>query len=122
MITKIVKVDKENVSLSQDDLVLAAEIIKGGGLVVFPTETVYGIGGDATNPAAAEKIYRAKGRPSDNPLIIHIATPEDAEDYTYTSELYYRLAERFMPGPLTVVLESRDTVPTIRLIMITPLI
>ena len=67
-----------------------AETIKNGGLVVFPTETVYGLGGDATNPDAAKKIYIAKGRPSDNPLIIHIADPKDAEAYAFTSEAYYR--------------------------------
>ena len=61
----------------------AAEIIRRGGLVVFPTETVYGLGGDATNPDAARKIYAAKGRPSDNPLIIHISDPSDAQKYTY---------------------------------------
>ena len=80
----------------------AADIIRGGGLVVFPTETVYGIGGDATNADAARAIYEAKGRPSDNPLIIHIAKPEDAEAYAQTSPTYYQLAKQFMPGPLTV--------------------
>ena len=92
-------------------LPLAADVIKDGGLVVFPTETVYGLGGDATNPSAANKIYSAKGRPSDNPLIIHVARPEDAEKYAYTCDAYYQLAKRFMPGPLTVVLKSKDTVP-----------
>ena len=89
----------------------AAEIIKNGGLVVFPTETVYGLGADATNEVAVSSIFTAKGRPSDNPLIIHISTPKEAEDYAYTSELYYKLAEAFMPGPLTVVLKSKDSVP-----------
>lgn len=89
----------------------AAEIIKSGGLVVFPTETVYGLGADATNPDATAKIYAAKGRPSDNPLIIHIAAPEDAELYAFTNSAYYSLAEHFMPGPLTVILEAKETVP-----------
>ena len=89
----------------------AADIIKRGGLVVFPTETVYGLGADATNTAAAESIFKAKGRPSDNPLIIHIAKPADAEKYTLTNEIYYKLAERFMPGPLTVILEARECIP-----------
>lgn len=93
------------------DLSRAAEIIRHGGLVVFPTETVYGLGGDATDAAASRKIYEAKGRPSDNPLIIHIAAPEDAEPYAVTSPLYYRLAKAFMPGPLTVILPRRETVP-----------
>ena len=89
----------------------AAEIIKCGGLVVFPTETVYGLGADATNDNAASKIYEAKGRPSDNPLIIHVSSPDDAEKYAYTNTTYYKLAELFMPGPLTVILNSKDTVP-----------
>ena len=89
----------------------AADIIKSGGLVVFPTETVYGLGADATNPEAARSIYTAKGRPSDNPLIIHIAKPADAEKYTFTNEIYYKLAERFMPGPLTVILKAKDNIP-----------
>ncbi len=93
------------------DLARAADIIRSGGLVVFPTETVYGLGGDATNPDAAKKIYAAKGRPSDNPLIIHINDPSDAERYSYTTDMYNRLAERFMPGPLTVILKSRDIIP-----------
>ena len=89
----------------------AAEIIKHGGLVVFPTETVYGLGADATNPDATTKIYAAKGRPSDNPLIIHIADPKDVERYAFANSTYYFLAERFMPGPLTVILPSKDSVP-----------
>ncbi len=89
----------------------AAKVIKSGGLVVFPTETVYGIGADATNETAVSSIFTAKGRPSDNPLIIHVATPEDANKYAYTSEMYFRLAEKFMPGPLTVIMKSKDTVP-----------
>ncbi len=89
----------------------AAEVIKRGGLVVFPTETVYGLGADATNKEASIKIYEAKGRPSDNPLIIHIADPKEAERYAYTSEAYYRLAENFMPGPITVVMPVKDTIP-----------
>lgn len=109
MTTEIVRLDVNNIS--EDSLLSAAEIIKSGGLVVFPTETVYGLGADATNPVAAAKIYAAKGRPSDNPLIIHIAEPADAELYTYTTDTYYKLAELFMPGPITVVMPSRDTVP-----------
>ena len=111
MKTKIIFVDPKDVKKFENELKLAAEIIKQGGLVAFPTETVYGLGGDGTNPDAAKKIYSAKGRPSDNPLIIHIANPSDAESYTYTNETYYKLAEKFMPGPLTVVLEAKDSVP-----------
>lgn len=89
----------------------AAEILRCGGLVAFPTETVYGLGGNATDPDAAKKIYAAKGRPSNNPLIVHIAYPEDAEKYAYTCELYYRIADAFMPGPITVILPKKDSIP-----------
>lgn len=96
----------------ENDLARAASLLRNGGLVVFPTETVYGLGGDATRDEAAKKIYAAKGRPSDNPLIIHIANPADAERYAVTNELYYRLAKAFMPGPLTVILPRRESIPT----------
>lgn len=89
----------------------AAEIIAGGGLVAIPTETVYGLAGSALIASSAEKIFAAKGRPSDNPLIVHISAPEDAERFAYTNETYYALAKRFMPGPLTVVLPKRDCIP-----------
>ena len=89
----------------------AAGIIKRGGLVVFPTETVYGLGGNALDSEAASKIYAAKGRPSDNPLIIHVADPSDAEKYCETNEVYYRLAAAFMPGPLTVILPKKEEIP-----------
>ena len=92
-------------------LSVCAKIIKDGGLVVFPTETVYGLGADATNESAVASIYLAKGRPSDNPLIIHISHPNDAQKYAYVNDTYFTLAEKYMPGPLTVILQSRDTVP-----------
>ena len=111
METKIAIIDLHNIKNSDNDIKKAAEIIKSGGLVAFPTETVYGLGGDGMNPDAARKIYAAKGRPSDNPLIIHIARAEDAEKYTYTSQVYYKLAARFMPGPLTIVMNSKECVP-----------
>lgn len=107
MNTELIKVTEADT----DILYRAAGIIRSGGLVVFPTETVYGLGGDATAAGAAEKIYAAKGRPSDNPLIIHVAYPEDAEAYAVTNEMYYRLAKAFMPGPLTVILKRKPTIP-----------
>ena len=110
MTTKVIKISDDD-SLFGEKIKEAADIIKQNGLVVFPTETVYGLGADATSNIAAKKIFEAKGRPSDNPLIIHIANPADAEKYTYTTELYYKLAEAFMPGPLTVVLKSRESIP-----------
>ena len=110
MKTEIIEIKPGIIGEKKTDLQRAAEIIRAGGLVVFPTETVYGLGGDATNPESARKIYEAKGRPGDNPLIIHISAPSDAEKYTYTNELYYKLAEKFMPGPITVILKSKDSV------------
>ena len=112
MITKIIKVTPDALDKSKNEIQTAAELIKQGGLVAFPTETVYGLGGDGTNPDAAMKIYAAKGRPSDNPLIIHISSPADAEKYTYTNETYYRLADKFMPGPLTVVMRAKPSIPS----------
>lgn len=90
----------------------AAEVIKRGGLVAVPTETVYGLAGSALLAESAEKIYAAKGRPADNPLIVHIAKPGDAETFAHTNGLYYALAKRFMPGPLTIILPKRDIIPS----------
>ncbi len=96
-----------------DEFVLkkAANAIKSGGLVAFPTETVYGLGANALMEDAAKKVYAAKGRPSDNPLIIHLAKASDAEKYCFTSDVFYRLASAFMPGPLTVIMPKKDTIP-----------
>lgn len=109
METKILRINNETEYCAQ--LSEASEIILAGGTVVFPTETVYGLGGNALLADAAKKIYTAKGRPSDNPLIIHVADPKDAEKYAYVSDIYYRLAEAFMPGPLTVIMPKRDCIP-----------
>ena len=90
----------------------AGQIIKEGGLVAFPTETVYGLGGDALNPASSRKIYAAKGRPSDNPLIVHVCRLEDIE--LIVSEIppeAEKLAEAFWPGPLTMIFKKSDLVP-----------
>ena len=90
----------------------AGEILKKGGLVAFPTETVYGLGGDALNPEASARIYAAKGRPSDNPLIVHIADMEALK--VLASEVPEKarlLADRFWPGPLTIILPKKDIVP-----------
>lgn len=90
----------------------AGQIIKKGGLVAFPTETVYGLGGDALNPDSSRKIYAAKGRPSDNPLIVHICCMEDLPRLVrHVPESAVRLAERFWPGPLTMILEKSPEVP-----------
>ncbi len=109
MKTTVIKID--DINMQKADVERAAALLREGGLVVIPTETVYGLGGDGTNPLSSKKIYAAKGRPSDNPLIIHIAEPSDAEKYAHTNETYYKLARAFMPGPLTVILPKKDTVP-----------
>lgn len=96
---------------SIDEIKKAAEIIKGGGVVAFPTETVYGLGANAFDKNAALSVFMAKGRPADNPLIVHIAKPADAENIAYTNELYFKLAEKFMPGPLTIILPKKDNIP-----------
>lgn len=91
---------------------LAAEIIKSGELVAIPTETVYGLGADGLNPKAVAKIFAAKGRPQDNPLILHVAEPADMEKFCHSiPESAYVLAEKFWPGPLTMVLPAQDCVP-----------
>ncbi len=96
----------------------AGRIIKEGGLVAFPTETVYGLGGDALNPLSARKIYEAKGRPSDNPLIVHICRWEDIEAIVLwedkqgmMKEQAKKLADAFWPGPLTMILPKSAKVP-----------
>ena len=97
--------------INDESLARAGEILRHGGLVVFPTETVYGLGANALDADAAAKIYAAKGRPSDNPLIVHIASPEDADKYAVAGDIYRRLAKAFMPGPPTVILPKRDCIP-----------
>ncbi len=108
MITEVLSWDTEN----EVALIKAAQIIKAGGLVGIPTETVYGLGACAYDASACLNIFKAKGRPADNPLIVHIANPSDAEKIAYTSELYYKLAQRFMPGPLTIIMPKRDIIPS----------
>ena len=97
---------------SPDTPALAADIIKNGGLVAIPTETVYGLGADGLNPEAVAKIFEAKGRPQDNPLILHIAEAQELEKLCHDiPEAAYTLAEKFWPGPLTMVLPAKDIVP-----------
>ena len=97
---------------SEEDLHIAAEIIKAGGLVAFPTETVYGLGGNALNAGASKAIYAAKGRPSDNPLIVHIAHPEEIMDIAMNyPDNARKLADAIWPGPMTMVLPKFDIVP-----------
>lgn len=110
METKIVAVDKENVR--DEDLLEAAHIIRKGGLVAFPTETVYGLGANALDEEAARKIYEAKGRPSDNPLIAHIAQYSELEPLvSEIPEAGRRLMEAYWPGPLTLIFPKSGKVP-----------
>ncbi len=90
----------------------AGEIIKRGGLVAFPTETVYGLGGDAFRAESSEKIYAAKGRPSDNPLIVHIADIADAgKAGRDIPDSFYLLSDAFWPGPLTMIVKKTEAMP-----------
>ncbi len=92
----------------------AIELVKAGELVVFPTETVYGLGANAFDARAVAKIFAAKGRPQDNPLIVHIATLDQAKDIAVDiPPAFYALAEKFMPGPLTVILKKSDKIPDV---------
>ena len=97
---------------SSDTAAIAAEIIKNGGLVAIPTETVYGLGANGLDPEAVAKIFEAKGRPQDNPLILHISGAEQMEEFCHNiPQAAYTLAEAFWPGPLTIVLPARSVVP-----------
>lgn len=111
MDTKIVRItDKEQ--LKDEELLEAARILREGGLVAFPTETVYGLGGNALDEHASEKIYAAKGRPSDNPLIAHISCMEELPALVREiPEAGRRLAEAYWPGPLTMIFRKKDEVP-----------
>ena len=96
---------------SPNDITQAAKLLQEGKLVVFPTETVYGLGASALDETAATRIYAAKGRPSDNPLIIHLANAKDVGKYAEVSPCFQKLSDLFMPGPLTVVLPKKDCIP-----------
>ena len=97
---------------TKKDIAEAGEIIKNGGLVAFPTETVYGLGANALDEKAVKSIYAAKGRPSDNPLIVHIAEKEDivplVKEVTPAAKA---LIDEFFPAPLTIILEKSEIIP-----------
>jgi L-threonylcarbamoyladenylate synthase len=99
------------IGVTPDEIARAAAVILSGGLVAVPTETVYGLAADATNGAAVAAIFTAKGRPSFNPLICHVADLAMAEELAVFSPLARRLAERFWPGPLTLVLPRKPSCP-----------
>lgn len=115
MNTVTVKIDRSKAEFTEaEDAALrrAGEVIRAGGLVAFPTETVYGLGGDALNRESSRKIYAAKGRPSDNPLIVHICKFEDIRQIVKeVPEEVCRIAEAFWPGPLTMILPKSELVP-----------
>lgn len=110
MKTKVIRMNPQE--LDMEGIREAGEILRQGGLVAFPTETVYGLGGNGLDPQASAKIYRAKGRPSDNPLIIHIADMEDLEKIVKeVPESAKKLASVYWPGPLTMIFQKSDIVP-----------
>lgn len=113
MKTKIVQIEEDRVEdTAQALLKEAGAVLKEGGLVAFPTETVYGLGGDALNKESSRKIYAAKGRPSDNPLIVHICKWEDIYPIAAeVSEEAKKIAQAFWPGPLTMILPKSELVP-----------
>lgn len=112
METRLFRTDKPDGSIDNEVFMQCADIIKNGGLVAFPTETVYGLGGNAFDAEVSKKIYAAKGRPSDNPLIVHIAKIEDLYKVAaYVPENAVKLAEKFWPGPLTMILKKNSIVP-----------
>ncbi len=110
MKTIVKKIDKNQI----DDEIIreAGDVLKRGGLVAFPTETVYGLGADALKEEAAKKTYEAKGRPSDNPLIVHISDYEDLKKIAVNIPPETdALAAHFWPGPLTMIFEKSEAVP-----------
>ncbi|MFP4456111.1 MAG: L-threonylcarbamoyladenylate synthase [Clostridia bacterium] len=107
METKVLKPNKMNIKL-------AAKLINNGEIIGFPTETVYGLGADAFNESAVKKIFQAKNRPSDNPLIVHIQDTSQLVELTYElTELEKRIINSFWPGPLSIVLKSKEKVPKV---------
>ena len=106
---KYLTVDKWN---PEKEIILeAARVLKAGGLVAFPTETVYGLGANGLDEQAVKKIFAAKGRPVDNPLILHISNPAEADDFAHVNERARELMDRFFPGALTLVLPAKPIVP-----------
>jgi L-threonylcarbamoyladenylate synthase len=101
---------------NQENIKKAAEIIKKGGLVAMPTETVYGLGADVFNPKAVASIFEAKGRPSFNPLISHIDDVDYLKEYALTDERVLSLAKKYWPGPITFVLNRKDDNPALDLV------
>lgn len=111
METKVIKIDENNIDAELAGK--AGEVLKGGGLCAFPTETVYGLGANALDPKAVSNIFKAKGRPNDNPLIVHIAEAEQI--YELVCEVNERakaVMKHFWPGPVSIILKKSDIIPT----------
>lgn len=101
-------------SINYEEVLFAAEIIRKGGIVAFPTETVYGLGADAFNPVAVEKIFELKERPTFDPLIVHLYSIDQLKLVTDDDDKrVYKLAEKFWPGPLTIILKKSKDIPDI---------
>jgi L-threonylcarbamoyladenylate synthase len=110
--TEVLKIDIHNVDTAK--ITYAAQVLKEGGLVAFPTETVYGLGANALNEAAVLRIFEAKGRPSDNPLIVHVADKQSVEKLVLRiPDKAVKLMDMFWPGPLTLVMDKQPIVPEI---------
>ncbi len=107
--TRVVKLRTRSIP----SLRYAAAILREGGLVAFPTETVYGLGADALDARAVKKIFTAKGRPSDNPLIVHVDSIRQARQLAYVTKRAEKLMKKFWPGPLTLVLKKKKGVPSV---------
>ncbi|AIY78980.1 threonylcarbamoyl-AMP synthase [Clostridium botulinum] len=109
MNTNIIKID--NIIDDEEKMKEAAQIIKDGGIVAFPTETVYGLGSDALNEDAVKKIFIAKGRPQDNPLIVHVASKNIQSLVEDIPDIAQRLIDKYWPGPLTLILKKKSIIP-----------
>lgn len=107
MFTKVYYINEDDL----DKIKEAADVVKNGGTVVFPTETVYGLGANALDDVACEKIFTAKGRPQDNPLIVHVADFDISRYVKYIPENARRLMEAFWPGPLTIIMPKSSLIP-----------
>ena len=110
MDTLISKIDVDNIDM--EEIKKQAEILRAGETVIFPTETVYGLGANALDEEAVSKIYKAKGRPSDNPLIVHIGDKKQVynlvQSVTKEAEI---VMDKFWPGPITIILNKKDIIP-----------
>ena len=114
MKTIVEKITKEQLNTEEGKKIIgqAGDFLKEGGLVAFPTETVYGLGADALNKTASTKIYAAKGRPSDNPLIVHITNMGALDKIAdIIPEVAYKVADAYWPGPLTMIFQKTEEVP-----------